>query len=144
MIMAGRGFGKTRAGAEWVRQIAQADPTARIALAATLLAEGRAVMVEGESGLLAVSPPDRSSQFAVRTVAAPRPLRQRGAGAIALGRRAGKPARPAAQPRLVRRPQKQLFVNQSLAILNVGPADRDSDPGRAAHRAEEVEYNLVA
>ena len=63
MIMAGRGFGKTRAGAESVRQIAQADPTAPIALVAASLAEARAVMVEGESGLLAVSPSDRSSQF---------------------------------------------------------------------------------
>ena len=63
MIMAGRGFGKTRAGAEWVRQIAEADPTARIALVAASLAAARAVMVEGESGLLAVSPPDRRPQF---------------------------------------------------------------------------------
>ena len=63
MIMAGRGFGKTRAGAEWMRQIAQADPTARIALVAASLAEARAVMVEGESGLLAVSPSDRRPQF---------------------------------------------------------------------------------
>jgi phage terminase large subunit-like protein len=63
MIMAGRGFGKTRAGAEWVRQIAEADPTARIALVAASLAEARAVMVEGVSGLLAVSPPDRRPRF---------------------------------------------------------------------------------
>ena len=32
LIMAGRGFGKTRAGAEWVRAVAEADPGARIAL----------------------------------------------------------------------------------------------------------------
>lgn len=63
MIMAGRGFGKTRAGAEWVRQIAEADPTARIALVAASLAEARAVMVEGESGLMAVCPPERMPQF---------------------------------------------------------------------------------
>ncbi|GAA0759172.1 phage terminase large subunit-like protein [Erythromicrobium ramosum] len=63
MIMAGRGFGKTRAGAEWVRQIAEADPTARIALVAASLAEARAVMVEGESGLMAVCPPDRMPHF---------------------------------------------------------------------------------
>jgi hypothetical protein len=63
MIMAGRGFGKTRAGAEWVRQIAEADPTARIALVSASLAEARAVMVEGESGLLAVCPLDRLPVF---------------------------------------------------------------------------------
>ncbi len=53
LIMAGRGFGKTRAGAEWVRFVAEKNPEARIALVAANLGEGRAVMVEGESGLLA-------------------------------------------------------------------------------------------
>ena len=57
MIMAGRGFGKTRAGAEWVRMIAENHPDARIALISSSLAEARAVMVEGESGLLAVCRP---------------------------------------------------------------------------------------
>lgn len=56
LIMAGRGFGKTRAGAEWVRAIAQADPDARIALVGATLGEARSVMVEGESGLLAIAP----------------------------------------------------------------------------------------
>lgn len=63
LVMAGRGFGKTRCGAEWVRMIAESDPAARIALIATSLAEARAVMVEGESGLLACSPPDRMPMF---------------------------------------------------------------------------------
>ena len=57
LIMAGRGYGKTRAGAEWIREIAEADPTARIALVADSLGEARRVMVEGESGLLAIAPP---------------------------------------------------------------------------------------
>ncbi|KRA81419.1 DNA-packaging protein [Altererythrobacter sp. Root672] len=55
LIMAGRGFGKTRAGAEWVRAIAEADRTARIALVASTLGEARRVMVEGPSGLLAIA-----------------------------------------------------------------------------------------
>ena len=63
LIMAGRGFGKTRAGAEWVRAIADAQPDARIALVGASLGEARAVMVEGESGLLAVCPPDRTPVF---------------------------------------------------------------------------------
>ena len=63
LIMAGRGFGKTRAGAEWVREIADADPEARIALVASSLGEGRAVMVEGESGLLAICPPGHMPSF---------------------------------------------------------------------------------
>jgi phage terminase large subunit-like protein len=59
MIMAGRGFGKTRAGAEWVRMIADVHPDARIALISSSLAEARAVMIEGESGLMAIVDPGR-------------------------------------------------------------------------------------
>lgn len=63
MIMAGRGFGKTRSGAEWVRMIADANPHARIALVSSSLAEARAVMVEGESGLLAICRPGHKPLF---------------------------------------------------------------------------------
>lgn len=63
LILAGRGFGKTRAGAEWVRDIAERCPEARIALVAATLSEARAVMVEGESGIIACSPPDRRPVF---------------------------------------------------------------------------------
>jgi len=62
MIMAGRGYGKTRAGAEWVRLTAR-QPTARIALVAASLGEARRVMVEGESGILAVSPQGKRPRF---------------------------------------------------------------------------------
>jgi len=63
LICAGRGFGKTRAGAEWVRMIARTDPHARIALVGASLAEVRGVMIEGESGILAVSPPDHAPRW---------------------------------------------------------------------------------
>lgn len=63
LILAGRGFGKTRAGAEWVRRLAESTPTARIALVAASLGEGRAVMIEGESGLLAVASPRAAPLF---------------------------------------------------------------------------------
>jgi len=63
LILAGRGFGKTRAGAEWVRAQAEADGRLRIALVAATMAEGRAVMVEGESGLLAIAPPGNRPNF---------------------------------------------------------------------------------
>lgn len=63
LIMAGRGFGKTRAGAEWVRSVAEADRHARIALVAASLAEARAVMVEGESGLLACCAPGHAPSY---------------------------------------------------------------------------------
>jgi phage terminase large subunit-like protein len=56
LVMAGRGFGKTRLGAEWVRQIAQEDASVRVALISASPREVREVMIEGESGLLAISP----------------------------------------------------------------------------------------
>ncbi|HEX2764010.1 MAG TPA: terminase family protein [Allosphingosinicella sp.] len=52
LIMAGRGFGKTRAGAEWVLGLAE-QPALRIALVGPTDEEARAVMVEGASGILA-------------------------------------------------------------------------------------------
>lgn len=56
LILAGRGFGKTRAGAGWVHQVAGEVPGARIALLGATAADTRSVMVEGESGLLAKAP----------------------------------------------------------------------------------------
>ncbi len=62
LILGGRGAGKTRAGAEWVRGLALgrppfADrPVARIALIGETLHDARAVMVDGPSGLLAIHP----------------------------------------------------------------------------------------
>ena len=56
LILAGRGWGKTRTGAEWVRAIARRRGPRRIALIAATMAEARSVMVEGESGLLGISP----------------------------------------------------------------------------------------
>ena len=52
LVMAGRGFGKTRAGAEWVLDVAD-EPGRRIALVGATEEEARAIMVEGPSGVLA-------------------------------------------------------------------------------------------
>lgn len=57
LVLAGRGFGKTRTGAEWVREKASLWPGCRIALVAPTAADARDTMVEGESGILAVCPP---------------------------------------------------------------------------------------
>lgn len=55
LLMAGRGFGKTRAGAEWVHHVAQ-TPGARIALVGASEEEVRRVMIEGSSGILNCAP----------------------------------------------------------------------------------------
>jgi len=55
VMLAGRGFGKTRAGAEWISAKAREHPGASIALVAATPAEARRVMIEGRAGLLAVA-----------------------------------------------------------------------------------------
>ncbi len=54
LLLAGRGFGKTRTGAEWIRLKVQQGKAKRIALVAPTAADARDVMIEGESGLLAI------------------------------------------------------------------------------------------
>ena len=56
LILAGRGFGKTRTGAEAVRAAMRSERYGRVALVAPTAADARDVMVEGQSGLLAVHP----------------------------------------------------------------------------------------
>ncbi|MFV0292836.1 MAG: DNA-packaging protein [Paracoccus sp. (in: a-proteobacteria)] len=69
VIMGGRGAGKTRAGSEWVRRkVEGATPEApgecsRIALIGETIDQAREVMVFGDSGILACSPPDRRPQW---------------------------------------------------------------------------------
>lgn len=59
-MLGGRGAGKTRAGAEWVRRIALGDPdfstlpVGRIALIGETFSDARNVMVEGPAGILAI------------------------------------------------------------------------------------------
>lgn len=54
LILAGRGWGKTRCGAEWIADKARRYPGARCALVSQTFSDGRDTMVEGESGLLSV------------------------------------------------------------------------------------------
>ncbi|WP_127900455.1 baseplate megatron protein TIM-barrel domain-containing protein [Solirhodobacter olei] len=69
VIMGGRGAGKTRAGAEWVRmQVEGARPpdagaARHVALVGETIEQVREVMVMGESGILACSPPDRRPEW---------------------------------------------------------------------------------
>jgi phage terminase large subunit-like protein len=57
LILSGRGWGKTRTGVEWTISRARSNPRWRIALVARTAADVRDTMVEGESGILACSPP---------------------------------------------------------------------------------------
>ena len=65
VILGGRGAGKTRAGAEWVRSMVEGSrpldrgEARRVALVGETLDQVREVMIFGESGILACSPPDR-------------------------------------------------------------------------------------
>ena len=54
LMIAGRGFGKTRAGAEWVFRLGLAR-RCRMALVGATIDEARRIMVEGTSGILAVA-----------------------------------------------------------------------------------------
>lgn len=55
LLMAGRGFGKTRTLVEWVRSNLQPDD--RVAIVGPTAGDVRDVLIEGESGILATSPP---------------------------------------------------------------------------------------
>ena len=62
MIMSGRGWGKTRTGAEWIRERVQAGYR-RIGLIAKTPADARDIMIEGESGILACIPKDQRPTY---------------------------------------------------------------------------------
>jgi predicted phage terminase large subunit-like protein len=63
LILAGRGFGKTRTGAEWVKDQVQNHGKRRIALVGRTSADCRKTMVEGEAGLLSVFPPELRPRY---------------------------------------------------------------------------------
>lgn len=85
LILAGRGFGKTRAGAEWVREQVAAGKQ-RIALVAETQKDLEEVMIEGDSGILSVFPPGEVPDYRKK------PVKLTFAnGAIALGYNATQP-----------------------------------------------------
>ncbi len=69
VILGGRGAGKTRAGAEWVRSQVEGDvpeapgAASRVALVAETYDQARDVMVFGDSGIYACCPPDRKPEW---------------------------------------------------------------------------------
>lgn len=61
MILAGRGWGKTRTGAEAVREWSETN--SHIGLIAPTKTDAREIMVEGVAGILAVFPPERPARY---------------------------------------------------------------------------------
>jgi len=65
VILGGRGAGKTRAGAEWVRSMVEGampgdeGQCRRVALVGETIDQVREVMIFGDSGIMACTPPDR-------------------------------------------------------------------------------------
>jgi phage terminase large subunit-like protein len=56
IVCAGRGFGKTRCGSEWVQECVQSGIATRIALVGPTAGDVRDVMVEGPAGVLSIAP----------------------------------------------------------------------------------------
>jgi phage terminase large subunit-like protein len=65
LLMGGRGAGKTRAGAEWVRASVESGEARRVALVGPTLGDVREVMIEGPSGLKAVASEAMRPEFNV-------------------------------------------------------------------------------
>ena len=63
LVLTGRGWGKTRVMSEWIRGRIESGEARRIALVGRTPADARDVMVEGESGLLSVFPPDQRPDY---------------------------------------------------------------------------------
>ncbi|MET1113262.1 MAG: terminase family protein [Allosphingosinicella sp.] len=114
LVLAGRGFGKTRMGAEWVRRMAKADGRNRIAMVGATLAEARAVMVEGPSGILAVCPEDE------------RPVWEPSLGRLRFPGGARAQIYSAAEPDSLRGPQHHFAWCDEIAKWPFGPAAWDN------------------
>ncbi|HZT50895.1 MAG TPA: terminase family protein [Stellaceae bacterium] len=110
VLLAGRGFGKMRSGAEFVRARVETGRASRVALVGPTAADVRDVMIEGESGLLAIAPPDRRPDYepSKRRLTWPN-------GAVAL-------AFSADQPERLRGPQHDLAWCDELAVWRYAAA----------------------
>jgi phage terminase large subunit-like protein len=103
LVLAGRGFGKTRCGAEWVREEVTAGRAGRIALIAETQKDLEEVMVFGESGIASVFPPHQKPKITKK------PIRiEFHTGAIAYGYNATEPDQ-------LRGPQFDLAWGDELA-----------------------------
>lgn len=63
LILAGRGWGKTRTGVGFVDERTRLNATARVAIVGATAGDVRDIMIEGESGLLAKAPPGHRPEW---------------------------------------------------------------------------------
>lgn len=106
---AGRGSGKTRSGAETVRQMVDRGSARRIALVAPTAADVRDVMIEGESGIMSVFPPDK------------RPVYQPSLRRVTFYNGAVATSYSADEPERLRGPQHDLAWADEPASMPSGP-----------------------
>jgi phage terminase large subunit-like protein len=86
LVLAGRGFGKTRTGAEWIREEVTAKRMSRIALIAETQKDLEEVMVFGDSGINSVFPPHQRPKITKKPVRV-----EFHTGAVAFGYNATEP-----------------------------------------------------
>ena len=151
-IVAGRGFGKTRAGAEWVWQRARDHPGARIALVGASLRRGRQGDGRGRKRPARRRPLRRGAALDLEPRRLRLPVGRRG---LRLRRRPARPAARAAAPfRLVRRARQMAARGRRLGQSDARPEARraaahdrhhdaaagagpEAHPGPAALRADQ-------
>lgn len=116
LLLAGRGFGKTRAGAEWVNKGVRTGLYGRFHIIGPTASDTRDTMVEGPSGIIETSPPDFRPHYS--------PTKRRidwPNGAIAITFSADEPER-------LRGPQ--CFVADTMVSTPFGPVPiQDVRPG---------------
>jgi len=128
MVMGGRGFGKTRVGAEWVWARTREVKGARIALVGGTIDEVLQVMVEGESGLIAAARTGECARWA-----ASRRRVEFSNGAVAF-------AYSAERPEKLRGPQHHFAWCDELGKWPDGRSGQGSGSGRG--RGEKAWDNL--
>lgn len=67
LILAGRGFGKTLAGAQWVHEKAMQNPGCRIALVGRASGDATGTMIYGDSGIMAIAAPEDRPHHKIST-----------------------------------------------------------------------------
>lgn len=106
LILAGRGFGKTRTGAEWIKGEVETGRGRRIALVGPTASDVRDIMIEGSSGIMSLYASHRADE---------RPLYEPSKRRITWPNGAVATAYSAEEPDRLRGPQHDTFWADELA-----------------------------